>query len=268
MKTLKITLALLASISILSCSSDNEETTEDLTGETGELTLKFDHGVNGDSFAFNTEYSKSGEETYTIENLKYIISNITLTKNDGTTFEYPTEDNVFIIDQSDANNAGEVWLTLTGIDAADYTDISFGVGIDQERFALGAEGQGDFLATAEEEGMFWVWASGYKFIRIDGTFGPTATETDSNALNIHMGSLGASLDNYRTVDLSLPNTIFVRENETSEIHIEADIAMVFDGATSVMFAEGYDQVHTEEVETGIIADNISGMFSVHHVHNQ
>ena len=141
--------------------------------------------------------------------------------------------------------------------------VTFGVGIDQERFALGADGQGDFLDYASDEGMMWSWATGYRFIRLDGTYSTTSITDD--ALNIHMGSVGTSLDNYREVTLPLPNTILVRENKTPQIHIKADILKIFDG---INIADGYNQVHTDATTTPVIAGNIQSMFSIHHVHNE
>ncbi|QRM89805.1 hypothetical protein FG167_11390 [Lacinutrix sp. WUR7] len=266
MKLLKYTFTLLACAAITSCTSDDDNNnSEDLTGQTGEVTLKFDNGVGDQDFIFGTTYNKSNNESFQLENVKYIISNVQFTDSNGNTFMYPTEDNVFIVDEADGNNAGEIYVTLDDVDAADYVSVTFGVGIDQDRFALGADGQGDFLDEASDEGMMWSWASGYKFIKLDGTFS-TSTLADE-PLNVHMGSVGTALDNYREVTLAFPNTVLVRDDASPEVHIKADIAKVFDGATSVNFADGYDQVHTDANETPIIADNINTMFSVHHVHN-
>lgn len=265
MKITKIAFAIMLCISMISCSSDDDASQEDLTGQTGELVLKFDNGVGDQDFIFGTTYSKSNNESYQLDNLKYIISNVQLTDDTGNVFTYPSAENVFIVDEADGNNAGEIWVVLDDVAAADYVSVSFGVGIDQDRFALGAAGQGDFLEYAQDEGMFWAWASGYKFIRFDGTFS-SDTMTDE-PLNLHMGSVGTSLDNYRAVSLTLPNTVRVREESQPEIHIKADISQAFDGATSVNFMDGYDQVHTDANETPIIANNVMGMFNVHHVHN-
>ncbi|WP_289046367.1 MbnP family protein [uncultured Olleya sp.] len=266
MKLLKYTFALLACAVISACSSDDDATsTEDLSGQTGSLTLKYDNGVGDQDFLFSTSYNKSNSESFKLENVKYIISNVRFTDSNGDVFMYPTEDNVFIVDEEDGNNAGEIYITLDNVDAADYVSVTFGVGIDQERFALGAEGQGDFLDLADEKGMMWSWATGYKFIRLDGTY-TTSTVIDE-PLNIHMGSVGTSLDNYKEVTLDFPNTVLVRTDKSPEVHIKADIAKVFDGTVSVNFADGYNQVHTDELTTGIIATNISSMFEVHHVHN-
>ncbi|MCB4809465.1 hypothetical protein LG651_14510 [Tamlana sp. 62-3] len=265
MKIIKISFALLICAIVSSCSNDDDNT-EDLSGQTGALIIKFDNGVGDQDFIFETEYSKSNDETYKLSTLKYLISNITLTDTEGNEYMYPSEKNVFIISEANANNAGEIYVTLEDVDAADYTSISFGVGIDQDRYALGADGQGDFLTTAEAEGMMWSWATGYRFTRIDGTYSSN-TVTDE-ALNIHMGSVGTSIDNYREVTLSLPNTVLIRDDKSPQIHVVADIAKLFDGTTSVSFDNGYAQVHVDETTTGVIANNAAGMFSVHHVHNE
>lgn len=261
MKITKIAFALLLCVSIISCSSDDEN----LEGQTGPLILKFDNGVGDQDFILETTYNKSNSESYKLTTLKYIISNIRVKDSDGNTFTYPIENNVFIVDEAKGNNAGEIFITLNEVDAADYTEVTFGIGIDQQRYALGADGQGDFLAEAQEAGMMWSWATGYRFMRFDGTYS-SATETDS-ALNVHMGSVGTSLDNYREVTLTLPNTVKVREDAQPEIHIEADISKVFDGETSVNFSDGYNQVHTNATTTPVIANNLKGIFEVHHVHN-
>ncbi|WP_100614981.1 MbnP family protein [Confluentibacter citreus] len=258
----KLALALLLCISIISCSSDDKE---DLTGQTGTLDLKFDNGVGDQDFIFGTSYNKSNGESYKLTTLKYIISNVRVKDSKGNMFIYPTANNVFIIDEANGNNAGEIFITLNNVFAADYTEITFGIGIDQERFLLGAEDQGDFLAEAEEAGMLWAWATGYRFMRFDGTY--SSSSVTDEALAIHMGSVGTSLDNYREVTLTLPNTARVRETAHPEIHIKADISKVFDGATSVNFADGYSQVHTSSETTPVIADNLKGIFEVHHVHN-
>jgi len=264
MKITKLAFAAMLCLSVISCSSD-DDATQDLTGQKGDLVLKFDNGVGDQDFIFGTSYNKSNGESYKFETLKYIISNVRVKDANDNVFEYPSENNVFIVDEADGNNAGEIFVTLNDVDAADYTDITFGIGIDQERYALGADGQVDFLVQAQEAGMMWSWATGYRFMRFEGTFS-NGTVTDE-ALNIHMGSVGTSLDNYREVTLSFPNTVRVRETANPEVHIVADISKVFDGETSVNFSDGYNQVHTSAEMTPVIANNFRGIFEVHHVHN-
>src|SRR5690606_11370282 len=201
MKITKLALALLLCISVIACSSDDKD---DTTGQTGSLDLKFDNGVDDQDFIFGTSYNKSNGESYKLTTLKYIISNVRVKDSEGNTFTYPTAANVFIVDEANGNTGGEILITLNNVAAADYTEITFGIGIDQARFLLGADGQGNFLAEAQTAGMMWSWATGYRFMRFDGTYSSTAL-TDQ-ALNVHMGSVGTSLDNYKEVTLTFPNS--------------------------------------------------------------
>jgi hypothetical protein len=263
MKFSKIIVTLVLTTFLFSCSSDDP--VEQLSGQTGSLALKFDNGVGNNDFLFNTTYNRSNGESFEISNLKYIISNVRLTDENGMEFMYPELDNAFIVSEANGNNAGEIFINLENVQAANYTSITFGVGIDQERFTKGAERQGHLLDLAQEEGMMWSWASGYKFIRIDGTY--SNANVNDQPLNIHMGSVGTSLDNYREVTLDLPNASRVRAEKNAQIHLKADIMKIFEGNTSVNFGDGYDQVHTNATTTPVIADNIATMFSVDHVHN-
>src|SRR5690606_32281848 len=154
MKITKIALALLLCVSIISCSSNDDE---DLAGQTGTLTLKFDNSVGDQDFIFGTSYNKSNGESYKLSTLKYIISNVRVKDSEGNTFTYPTAANVFIVDEANGNTGGEILITLNDVAAADYTEITFGIGIDQARFLLGADGQGNFLAEAQTAGMMWSW---------------------------------------------------------------------------------------------------------------
>lgn len=264
MKITKIAFAIILCISIISCSSDDKP--ENLDGKVGNISLKFDNSVGDQDFIFNTKYDKSNNESYKLETLKYLISNIKLKDADGTIYEYPSKKNIFIVDEAAGNNAGEIFINLENIDAGNYTEVSFGLGIDQQRYALGADGQGDFLNTAQQAGMLWSWATGYRFMRFDGTY-TSGTDVDA-ALNMHMGSVGTAVDNYREITLSFPNQVRVRPDKKAEVHIVANIAKVFDGKTAVKFSEGYNQVHVDATTTKVIADNFMDVFTVHHVHNE
>ena len=132
------------------------------------------------------------------------------------------------------------------------------LGLVQIQIVMQWEGQGEFLETADEAGMLWSWATGFKFIRMDGSFSSSSITNDD--LNVHMGSVGTSLDNYRAVSLSFPNTVLVRTETQPEIHIKSDISKVFDGSTSVNLMDGYNQVHVDPETTAVVANNIMTMF--------
>ena len=81
----------------------------------------------------NTQtYSKNGGETFKVDELKYIISNIVLTDTDGNQFVYPQADSYFLINEEALSKN----IRLDSIDANTYTSITFGFGVDQSNYPL------------------------------------------------------------------------------------------------------------------------------------
>lgn len=251
-----ITLGLIAA----SCSS-NDDTTDNLAGENN-LTIEFDNSVNGDDLLLNTStYTNSNGEALVIDRLNYIVSNFVLINAEGTEFTYPKDDSYFVI--SEEKELTEI--SLENIPAGEYVAVRFGLGVDQEKYLQGAEGQGDFLQLAEETDMMWSWLAGYKFLSFEGNF-TSSTVTTATDFKIHMGSHGSSLDNYKEVTLTLPTTALVSSNLSPIVHLTVDANKILDGQTKILLSEKA-VVMVDEIKSPQIAVNASAMFSVDHVHN-
>jgi hypothetical protein len=250
-------LAVLAiAFTFTACSNDDDNTP---TGE-GSLKLEFDNVYKSADLAFNTAYTNTNGETVKVNKAKYIVSNIVLTKADGTTYTVPKSESYFIIDEA---TAASTLLTLPNIPAANYTKVSFGIGVDQEQFLLGADGQGNFLAQAQAAGMMWSWSAGYKFIAFEGTFTSSAVTTDATFM-LHTGKTGTDY-NYATVTLDLPENALVRTNITPQVHIMADLAQLIDGTNKINFADG--AMVMGGAKLALVTANIANVFEAHHVHN-
>lgn len=247
---------------LFSCTDKNDEV---ITGE-GNLKLEFDNVYNANNLAFETPYTNSNGEVIKINKLKYIVSNIVLTKADGTTYVVPKAQHYFIVDEATVASA---LLNLPNIPAANYTKVSFGIGVDQTQFNLGATGQGDFLALAQTAGMMWSWSAGYKFLAFEGTF-TSSTVTSVTSFMVHTGQTGTDY-NYTTVTLDLPINALVRTTITPQIHIMADVSKVLDGANKISLTEsnamGMGAMIMSGVKLPLITANLPSMFSVEHVHN-
>ena len=74
-------ILLLAVIAIISCKEDESQ-----IPDPGTLNLTFENVINGTVLNLGDSYDNSSAETFTVNELKYIISNITLTRKDGTVF--------------------------------------------------------------------------------------------------------------------------------------------------------------------------------------
>jgi hypothetical protein len=251
-----ILAALAIAFTFTACSNDDDNTP---TGE-GSLKLEFDNVYKSADLAFNTAYTNTNGETVKVSKAKYIVSNIVLTKADGTTYTVPKSESYFIIDEA---TAASTLLTLPNIPAANYTKVSFGIGVDQEQFLLGADGQGNFLAQAQAAGMMWSWSAGYKFIAFEGTFTSAAVTTDTTFM-LHTGKTGTDY-NYATVTLDLPENALVRTNITPQVHIMADLAQLIDGTNKINFADG--AMVMGGAKLALVTANIANVFEVHHVHN-
>lgn len=259
MKFIKYIVACAFAISITACSSEEDEM---LTGE-GNVSLEFDNAyLTSDLLLTTTAYSANNTEKIKISNVKYIVSNIRLEDENGIVFTYPKEDSYFIVNESESDSQ---FINLTNIPAGNYTKITFGIGVDQEKYLQGATGQGDFLTLAQDSKMMWSWQAGYKFFVFEGVYTSDNTTTET-AFAFHMGSHGSSVDNYKEVTLSLTNSARVRTTLTPEIHVVADLSNILSGTTTFLLDDAA-QIHVDAVKSPQIATNVNGMFMVDHVHN-
>ncbi len=256
---LKTIVAVIAITFACSSCSDDEDPVQNITG-TGNLKLEFDNVYKTSNLAFNTPYTNTNGETVKITKAKYIVSNIVLTKEDGSTYTLPKSQSYFIIDEE---TAASTLLNLPNIPAGNYTKVKFGIGVDQAQFNLGATGQGDFLAQAQAAGMMWSWSAGYKFVALEGTF-TSASITTETTFMLHTGQTGSDY-NYIEVTLNLPENALVRTTITPQIHLMADLSQLPDGTNKINFAEGAMVMGGGKL--ALVTANIANMFEVHHVHN-
>ncbi len=250
-------VAILALALIFTSCEDNN--TETISGE-GALKVEFDNVYGTANLAFNTAYTNTNGEVVKVNNAIYIISNIVLTKEDGSTYTVPKANSYFFVNES---NAASTILNLPNIPAANYTKVSFGVGVDKAQFDAGSDGQGTMWTDAQALGMTWSWAAGYKFVKLEGTVTST-THTNAN-FRVHTGKTG-DIYNYATVTLDLPNKALVRTNVTPQLHILTDLKKVIEGTTVINFNEGLDVMGGTKVQN-ISANNVPKMFTINHVHN-
>ncbi len=255
-KTILVSVAI--ALTIASCSKD-DDAKETISGE-GSLTLEFDNVYKDDNLAFSTAYTNSNGEVIKLTTAKYIISNIVLTKADGSTFTIPKSQSYFIVDES---NEASTLLNLPNIPAGNYTKVKFGIGVDQAQFDLGATGQGDFLTKAQTAGMMWSWSAGYKFVAFEGTF-TSSTVTTETVFMVHTGKTGTDY-NYTEVTVNLPEQALVRTTITPQVHLMADLSQLIDGTNKINFSEG--AMVMGGAKLALVTANIANMFEAHHVHN-
>jgi hypothetical protein len=262
--TINKAIAILAMIAVLSACSNNDD--ETITGS-GKLVAEFDNAFGSNDLILNAQANTTSQgEVLKVNTIKYIISNIVLTKEDGTTITYPKSDSYFIVDEASADSHE---IELENIPAGNYTKIKFGIGVDKAQWELGATGQGNFLTAAQDAGMLWSWSAGYKFLAFEGIF-TSATVTTATSFMVHTGQTGTDY-NYTEVTLNLPTNAMVRTTITPEIHIVADVSKIIDGTKKIKLSDnnmgGMGAMIMGGTQLPLITANLNGMFSVAHVHN-
>lgn len=252
----KALILLFALTLIMSCKEDETQ-----TPQPGTLNLTFENVINGSLLTLGESYDNSSAETFSVNELKYIISNITLTRKDGSLLIYPPEQSYFVINEADPNSHS---IQLNDIDAGGYTAVSFGFGVDPTKYPI-ESGTLNFIPTAEEAGMLWTWSAGYKFIKLEGNFTPQTATTAAPYL-IHVGSHGANLDNYKEITVPLGDDIAttdftIEEGVPASQTIFFDLAKVFDGP-NVISIENKPDIQVDPINAPKIATNISTAFFV------
>jgi hypothetical protein len=259
-------------ITLASCSNNDAEDSSDPT-TSGKLQLKFENGFNnlGDIVLNQTTQTSSQGQKHQFSALKYMISNISLIDENGNEFKY-NENNpdkgAFIVDQADAV-AGIIYLNLNEIPKNNYKKIKFGIGLSQNAYLLGQDGQAEFWNKAKQKGMTWSWAAGYVFVKLEGKYGTSAPNTEFMNHTGNMGNVMANNtpDLYREITLTLPTTARVTNQITPSIHILADLNQYLSGDTPLTLTATNDMMMGSSQHLVNVTNNITKMFKVDHVHN-
>lgn len=261
---------IVASVAMLfifvSCSKDNNDEVNSITGS-GKIGLEFDNVYGGANLILDTQINTTSQnENLKISNLKYIVSNIVLINENGTTYTYPKNKSYFVVDETDTESQT---IELTDVPAGNYLGVKFGIGVDQEQFNLGAAGQGDFLTLAQNEGMMWSWSAGYKFVMFEGTF-TSSTVTSDTSFMVHTGKTGTDY-NYKEITVTFPEKALVRTTISPEVHLFADASKIIDGSNKISLTAnnmgGMGAMIMGGTNLPLITSNLGGMFTVNHVHN-
>lgn len=258
MKSISKFLIIVVLIISMSCSSDetelsnNPNTTEPLTGN---VNFNFNNFVGNDKLELNQNtYNKNGDESFSVDQLKYIISNIILIDSNGNEFVYPQENSYFLINQDVVESLS---FTLQNIDANSYTGIRFGIGVDQSNYPL--NGVDNFVPTAQENDMLWSWSAGYIFMKLEGLY--SSEQTTEAPFRYHVGSHGENLDNYREVSLNFLQPIAIDGSDTPEVYIDLDVLKIFSGQHE-MFLEEKDDIQIDPENAPKIIENFSEAFEI------
>jgi hypothetical protein len=277
MKKITYNILFLLSLVVLTFAACKKEDEEFDSNDKGQVVLEFDNIVGGKDLQLNTgSYTNVSGEDFKVTTFNYYISNIILTKEDGSTYVVPQNESYFLIKEADATTHE---VTLSNVPAGNYTAASFTIGVDSlKNTADIAQRTGVLDPAAGGQGMYWKWNSGYIFMKLEGTsaVAPYDDATKSNPFWYHIGGFGGmtskTINNIKKATVKAGAGVEaeeavakVRKDTKPSFHILVDAAKVFEGPTKLSIkANPIEMFSPYSVN---IANNYQNMFSLDHIHN-
>ncbi len=237
---------------VTSCKKDPDpEPTPDTVGQ---VNLEFEHVVGSEALALNPQqYTNANGDQFQVTTFKYYISNIVLTKADGTIYKQP--ESYYLVDE---DQPASKLITLKDVPGGEYAGLTFTVGVDSVRNVSGAQTG----ALDPTQGMFWTWNTGYIFMKLEG-YSP---QSERGGLTFHIGGFQKPNNTIRTLSPSLNNSkMLVAAGKEPQVHLKVDVLEMFQTPQVIKFADLSTSMGGPSSVT--IADNYRDMFRVDHIHN-
>jgi hypothetical protein len=179
---------------------------------TGELEIAFEHvwGMDETAFSLNTDYvHPMNSEALNFSTFKYYVSNIILTKEDGT--QWKDSNSYYLIDLSKPSSLS---LALSNVPVGTYKSMTYTLGVDSLHNVSGA--QTGALSTAN--GMFWNWNSGYIMLKAEGT----SPASSSGSFAYHLGGFSGQYNIVTTKTVNFDTEkLMINNDHACEIHMKA-----------------------------------------------
>ena len=200
-----LSLAAILLFGATSCNKNKDKAT-------GELEIAFEHvwGMNEDVFSLNTDYvHPMNNEALNFSTFKYYVSNIILTKEDGT--QWKDSNSYYLIDLS---KPASLKLALAKVPVGIYKSMTYTLGVDSLRNVSGV--QTGALSTAN--GMFWNWNSGYIMLKAEGT----SPASSSGSFAFHLGGFSGTNNIVTTKTVNFDTEkLQINDEHACEIHMKA-----------------------------------------------
>jgi hypothetical protein len=266
-------IAILVALPMVIFISCKKEKTEPVYNEQNlaPLSVEFDNIVGGQNLNLNSStYTNAAGETYTVSLLQYFISNIVVSKADGTQYRVPQDSSYFLVRESDpGTHKARVYVP-----EGDYTSLTFTLGVDSLRSTMDVSKRTGVLdpSGGMDDGMYWGWNSGYIFFRMEGISSAAPVDpSGQNKYRYHIGGFGGytapTINNIKTItiDLTAAGEARVRKDRSSNVHLMVDIGKVLSGTNTVSIAANPTVMFSDYSVT--IANNFISMFRHDHTEN-
>jgi hypothetical protein len=237
MKNIKL-FTFFITICLTSCKKDHDP----IVIPDGNFIMTFENRVGGEVLMLDTiKYLNDAGNLYSIEMLKYYISNIQFVKDDNSVVNLP---NYELIDQ-ELDTSRSFAFTLP---RGNYTKVRFLMGVDSLSSVTGAQ-TGEL---SPDFGMFWDWNTGYVFLKHEGSF--IDNNGDILPLVYHYGTFGGLTQHELTINMPSDGNI-------RTLKINFDLNKLYNTPNLVDFNN--NNIHSGGANwVNTIKENLNNSFSV------
>jgi hypothetical protein len=194
---------------LLTMSSCNKLEEPPLEPVSGSIVFYFDHVVGDKSLEYNKiDYTNAFGNLYSVETLKYFISDIVLKRKDGQEVYFDME---HYVDGLDKNT--HVFKPGTTVPRGEYVSVSFIFGLSKEKNINGA------FPNPPENNMEWPipLGGGYHYMKLEGKI------DNPGGINTFQAHTGPTDGNQNFIKVVLPKSGFTLAEKELSLYIKMDI---------------------------------------------
>ena len=190
---------------------------------TGRLQVYFDTKVDNHALQYDVlDYVNDAGNHYEVNEVRYFISRVVLTKADGTQVSITDGEGIHYYD-SDISSTHN-WLIADELPVGEYESISFVFGLDEAQNVTG------YFVNPPETNMAWPVpiGGGYHYMQINGKWLNTNDELTPFCLHTGIGQtyqegeITGFVHNFFTITLSL-SSFEIMESETSALTLVMNV---------------------------------------------
>lgn len=216
----------------------------------GKVAFNFENFAGNDTLVFNQNLINENGDTLKVNLLNYYVTNVILNKTAGGI--HKEKESYHLIEHG---NGASKFFTLDSVPVGNYNSITFTIGVDSIRNVSGIQSG----ALDPAKGMFWSWNSGYIMAKLEGS-SPQSSQS-SKLIKYHIGGFSGANNVLKTITLTLPNQLDIRNNLISTVKIKADIMEFFKSPNTISIATTHT-IHMPGAAAKNMANNYADMFNV------
>lgn len=235
------------SLILASCDEDKKTTPNP---QPVNLEVSFSHFFGNDSIILDqSQHTNAAGNSLTFETIKFFVSEVSLIKTDGSAVPIPFY-GLVDLDRQELRK-----LSLTNLPEGNYKGIQFTLGLDSAINAAdpNSHAPGSPLNALIHRDMYWDWATGYIFTKIEGTYPKAGTP---NSFVFHFGF------NRWKKPFTL-NKDFSLKAGSNALALKADWSKVFNSPTVFNLETMGDFSHSigDSTKIPVLHQNMTGMMS-------